>query len=257
MQLGLGMPDLKQPPSGGKKGVTPLERLPQFGLLCAFFFFASFTSYAPWTHIATMVNACNSGIGGGAIALSFTLTAIGSLAGRFLWGMACDRFGATSTLCANSACLVLLMLAWPALASTSAATVALFGFLFGCGQGGMITSVATTVMAAFREYPKSYETRTLGVIYGVVSVAGAFGGPVVFGTLLERESPTTAAAFLAGCHSLALAAALALRVLAAVSSARTARKVHHSHHHQQQQQQQHAGEIYDSRKQQPSSMVLP
>jgi hypothetical protein len=184
----------------------PQQPYPTKAACAGFGFFCAFVYYGPWTYFGMFAAA--SGVqNAGALCMFFA--GVGSLFGRVLWGIAADRMGASVVLCGNSAGFLLLLLFWPLMASDSTRIgVAAFGLLFGSFQGGGITSASTCVAQLFREFPETYATRTLGLVFGPASLPGSFGGTVVFGEILQKSGQYSAIAFLAACQAAACCIAL-------------------------------------------------
>jgi predicted MFS family arabinose efflux permease len=191
--------------------VLPLHRTQEFLQFCAFFLFASFACHTPWTHIGTVAEG--SGHSAETISLTFTYVGVGSIFGRFVWGVIADHVGATNALVGNSLFVTLLMLVWPLIALTTGKAgeglMVIFGLGFGFAQGGLVTTTSVAAMAVFKRYPPEYCQQLLGVVFGPMLLPGAMAGPVIFGALLDMGTgayvPTL---FLGASHFCATAMAV-------------------------------------------------
>ena len=166
------------PAADGKpSGVAQALRSPQFIVFALVFFFCCATHSGPIFHTVSYAVAC--GIPTMAAVSIYSLEGLAGLAGRIVFGLAGDRFGAKPTLIAG-----LFIQALAAGAFIYARPLESFyaiAFVFGFAYGGVMPLYA--VLA--RDY---FGQRILGTVLGAATMLSAFGmalGPVIGGWIFD------------------------------------------------------------------------
>lgn len=204
-------------PDGKPAGVAQALRSPQFIVFALVFFFCCATHSGPIFHTVSYAIAC--GIPTMAAVSIYSLEGLAGLAGRVVFGLAGDRFGAKPTLIVG-----LFIQALAAGAFIYARPLESFyaiAFVFGFAYGGVMPLYA--VLA--RDY---FGQRILGTVLGAATMLSAFGmalGPAIGGWIFDTYGRYTG--LYLGSLGMGLAAALLAfafpRVRAAASATAPAR----------------------------------
>jgi fucose permease len=113
----------------------------------------------------------------------FIVMNFGTLLGSLVFGPVVDRFGYKKLLCVST---VILLIGLEGIAFTPVIQAfILFIFIFGCG-GGIINGATNALVSDITPQGRSAGLALLGVFFGI----GAFGVPLILGSLLDKFTYT-------------------------------------------------------------------
>jgi fucose permease len=134
----------------------------------------------------------------------FIVMNFGTLLGSLVFGPVVDRFGYKTLLCI---CTLILLIGLEGIAFTPVIQAfILFIFIFGCG-GGIINGATNALVSDITPEGRSAGLALLGVFFGI----GAFGVPLILGSLLNKFTYTQIIAVMGAIIVVAFIAFLFIR----------------------------------------------